>query len=125
MTISMDKKYRTRDGHEVRIYAVDGNRDFPIHGAIKFASGWKSSCWTADGSYLIAENNLNDLIKVKPRIQREFWVNLYPELGSGHYESKICAVGHYETKVIADFEAMGHRIACVKVVIDCEEGEGL
>jgi hypothetical protein len=31
--ISMDKQYRTRDGREVRIYAVDGGGKYPIHGA--------------------------------------------------------------------------------------------
>ena len=36
MTMSMDKKYRTRDGKEVRIYAVDGCGDYPIHGSYAF-----------------------------------------------------------------------------------------
>ena len=48
MTISMDKKYRTRDGREVRIYAVDGYRDYPIHGAI-MDDGWCVHYWSEKG----------------------------------------------------------------------------
>jgi hypothetical protein len=33
--IDINKKYRTRDGREVRIYATDGDGDPLTHGAIK------------------------------------------------------------------------------------------
>jgi hypothetical protein len=75
----MDKQYRTRDGRKVRIYAVDGSSNLPIHGAIKFDNGWKSSCWNPNGLHFTGCSNLNDLIEVKPRIQREYWVNVPPE----------------------------------------------
>lgn len=114
MTISMDKQYRTRDGREVRIYAVDGCGDYPIHGAVKKSYGWHCFSWPATGLHE-AYHDI-DLIEVKPRIHREYWVNLYPKYAGG---------GHHETKTIADESAMRDRIACVKVVIDCEEGEGL
>ena len=39
----------TSDEHEFRIYAIDGARPFPIHGAIKTEEGWAPFCWTADG----------------------------------------------------------------------------
>lgn len=32
--IDKNKKYRTRDGKEVRIYCTDGRGLYPIHGAI-------------------------------------------------------------------------------------------
>ena len=32
--IDMSKKYRTRDGREVRIYAVDGAKDYPVDVAV-------------------------------------------------------------------------------------------
>lgn len=38
--ISMDKKYKTRCGREVRIYALDGCGHFPVQGAILTESGW-------------------------------------------------------------------------------------
>jgi len=67
--ISMDKKYRTRDGREVRIYAVDGDGSHPVHGAIKINTGWRSCTWEQEGFHLVDEGYC-DLIEVKPRIQR-------------------------------------------------------
>ena len=32
--IDMKKKYRTKDGREVRIYATDGVGHYPVHGAV-------------------------------------------------------------------------------------------
>jgi hypothetical protein len=54
---------------------------------------------------------------VKPRIKREVWVNVYPDsVGS------VC-----KTREEADRlrPCTHNRIACVKLTIDCEEGEGL
>lgn len=113
--ISMDKKYRTRDGREVRIYAVDGNGKWPVHGAIKENEGWNARVWAKDGLDDPQRMNPLDLIEVKPRIQREYWVNVYPNGGAQTLK----------TKKIADDHSNDDRIACVKVVIDCEEGEGL
>ncbi len=112
--IELGKQYKTRDGREVRIYAVDGSGSLPVHGAIKNTYGWEPYQWIKDGrSYL--KDGPEDLIEVKPRIQREVWVNVYP-WGVSHA---------YESKDVADEGKGGDRIACVKVVIDCEEGEGL
>jgi hypothetical protein len=58
----------------------------------------------------------HDLIEVKPRIQREVWLNLY---------KKVDGVFAYESKELANKAAGCDRIACVKITIDCEEGEGL
>ena len=113
MTISIDKQYRTRNGKEVRIYAVDGCGDYPIHGAVQNCQGWSCFSWPATGLHESCENI--DLIEIKPRIKREFWMNVYPDDWTQVYESKN----------VADEYATGTRIACVKVVIDCEEGEGL
>ena len=110
MTISMDKKYRTRVGHEVRIYAVDGYRDYPIHGAI-MEDGWCVHNWTENGKGALSRY---DLIEVKPRIKRTAWLNVYK-----HH------VVEFDTKHMADKLADENRLACIKVEIDCEEGEGL
>ena len=65
----------------------------------------------------LALRNATPLIEVKPRIKREYWVNLY----SDRYDS-FC----HKTRKAADANAISdERIACVKVSIDCEEGEGL
>lgn len=113
--ISIDKKYRTYDGREVRIYAMDGDSREPIHGALRDYSGnWNHSAWfiTGENIYKIKDANL---VEVKPRIERTYWANLHHE-GPSFF---------YETKSLADTFDGGGRIACVKVEIDCEEGEGL
>ena len=110
--ISKDKQYRTRDGREVRIYATDGQGVYSVHGAIKEPYGeWRLSSWNYQGRH---EGNFaqRDLIEIRPRIKREVWLNVF---NNGNI---IVA----DTPKYADIT---HRIACVKVVIDCEEGEGL
>ncbi|NDB67819.1 MAG: hypothetical protein EB015_07405 [Methylocystaceae bacterium] len=112
MTISMDKQYRTRDGREVRIYAVDTGPNQPIHGAHCEYKIWRQHTWDRDGKCYFGNSPL-DLIEVKPRIKREYWVNVIQNFIEG-----------YKDKETAD--RMGRdRIACVKITIDCEEGEGL
>jgi hypothetical protein len=86
-----------------------------VHGAIKNTYGWEPYQWIKDGrSYL--KDGPEDLIEVKPRIQREVWVNVYPK--------QLTDVVHRD-KAAADAVAEQNRIACVKLVIDCEKGEGL
>lgn len=110
--ISMDKQYRTKSGLEVRIYATDVGGDFPIHGAVLIDGKWKFRAWRYTGSW--GAESEYDLIEVKPRIQREYWVNVkHNDYSSLHYTRK--AADTYPDD----------RIACVKIIIDCEEGEGL
>ena len=109
--IDKNKQYKTRDGREVRIYATDGNGHKPIHGAIREGESWVAYTWLYDG---VAALDCNSLIEVKPRIKREVWVNVYPN-----------GVEAYSTRHSADFNTEPPRIACVKLTIDCEEGEGL
>lgn len=113
--ISMDKQYRTRDGREVRIYAVDGIHTKNIHGAIKQKDGWAIKTWQEDGCNSFMASLPDDLIEVKPRIKREYWVNVYPDKIGQTYNTKEGARKYDER----------NSIACVKITIDCEEGEGL
>ena len=113
MTISMDKQYRTRDGQKVRIYATDHFGYYSIVGAILCGGNWVTVNWRVDGVASPTDNSL-DLIEVKPRIQREYWVNVF--------KSKHMVGIHFDKK-FADQNP--DRIACVKITIDCEEGEGL
>jgi len=121
--ISMDKKYRTRGGREVRIYATDGNSIWAVHGAILTEDGWWAMCWAKDGKFICggvydgSPSSASDLIEVKPRIKRTVWFNVYPE-------TQGATVGCL-SKEHADKLQAPNRIACVKVEIDCEEGEGL
>ncbi len=114
--IDPDKTYRTRDGREVRIYAVDGSDDFPVHGAFRNKYGWKLESWPASGRWGGDCDDGCDLIEVKPRIKREVWVNVYED-----YKFLTC----HRDQGAANWHAKPNRIACVKLTIDCEEGEGL
>lgn len=68
--IELGKKYRTRDGREVRIYAVDGGGIFPVHGSILQGEGWTCEMWRDDGGYRTsaAESSKFDLIEVRPEV---------------------------------------------------------
>ena len=122
--IELGKQYQTRDGRDVRIYAVDGGGRFPVHGAVKLNDGtWRQEEWTPTGSYNGEKDghslpNDLDLIEVKPRIQREVWVNVYNEIRGG-------SVNAFRHREMADECAYEGRIACVHLKIDVEEGEGL
>lgn len=112
--IDKEKQYRTRDGREVRIYATDGDTEMPIHGAIKTERGWEHYGWGRNGGGILYQS---DLIEIRPRIKREYWVNV----------SKGMIVGypHKETLLESLHRPTKFSDACVKVVIDCEDGEGL
>ena len=115
--ISKDKTYRTRDGREVRIYATDGAEAWPVHGAVKLGHQWFMREWTEHGMAALQERCVTDLdlFEVKPRIKRTVWLNV-------HNTRRISI---HSDKEMADYLDEGNRIACVKVDIDCEHGEGL
>jgi hypothetical protein len=116
MTIDINKKYKTKNGHEVRIYATDGAEPHSVHGAYFKDGNWFANTWRANGKiYDIAEQLDFNLIEVKPRIKRTVWLNVYPN-------DDVLA---YPQKALADNSFKDGRIVCVKVEIDCEEGEGL
>ena len=119
MIVDMTKKYRTRDGREVRIYAIDGNGLYCVHGAhtVKEYKGWIIGQWSLDGDFFSPSFENMRLIEVKPRIKRDGWVNVYPD----------CVGFLRSTKEQADkyVDCDQSRIACIKITIDCEEGEGL
>lgn len=113
--IDPKKQYRTRDGREVRIYAVDGGGDLPVHGAYMHGNTWRIISWTAAGSVYLFHKADADLIEVKPRVKRKVWVNVYPHrmgVPSGN-------------KAYVDAHRGKDCIACVEIDIDVEEGHGL
>jgi len=110
--IDINKKYRTRDGREVRIYAIDGLDTHSVHGAMYTIGGWLSYTWRKDGSYFSDMDYADDLIEVKPRIKRTVWLALYP-LDDVWIVSDDCTAVEKGC------------LARVKVEIDVEEGEGL
>lgn len=117
MKIEMGKSYRTKDGREIRIYALDGGGSFPVQGAIENESGWGLMTWAIDGrSSWHDHHELKDLIEVKPRHRRTVWINVYPD--------SITRFA-WNSKEVADREAHVGRLACIRVDLDFEEGEGL
>ena len=109
--IDKNKTYKTRDGREVRIYATDGSGYWPIHGAIQLScSGWSSASWDNHGN---AYNSFHrdGLIEVRPRHKRTVWLHVFKN-------GSVCATE--ET-----YYVVSGRIACIKVELDFEEGEGL
>ena len=121
--IDINKKYRTRDVREVRIYATDGyGSGSAIHGAINNFYGWVATVWNPDGKChwsagCYGDPSLdNDLIEVRPRHKRTVWLNVYDD----------CISRGFETKDEADVKAVkNRRLACIKVELDFEEGDGL
>jgi len=113
--ISMDKKYKTEDGSEVRIYATDGKKPYLVQGAVKVCGQWEVQRWTKEGCFFNStEPNKFDLVEIKSRIQRTCWVCVYPETDRFGISSDEFSPTH-----------MPGAIARVEVKIDCEEGEGL
>lgn len=105
----------TRDGRKVVLYCVDAPGEWPVHGRIdgkQTPTTWKNN----GGYYENVYGTLLDLIQPPRRFKYERWVNVYanPILGF-----------HYTTKESADLHSGFARIACVKVVVEGEEGEGL
>lgn len=114
--ISTDKQYRTRDGREVEVLRVDVEHDcFTVVVLVKAENGNQyPAARTSTGHVCSRGSSKGDLIEVKPRIKRDAWINVYGNHTKLHTSRKQ-----------ADANSSKDRIACVKVPIDCEHGEGL
>ena len=73
--IDIKKKYRTRDGREVRIYATDGAGDYCVQGAAKDSKGWSIMKWTSYGGMSNQFQSPSDLLEVV--MLPEYWVVFY------------------------------------------------
>jgi hypothetical protein len=111
--IDINKKYRTRDGREVRIYATDGTPFKTIHGAICIAGKWDAAQWYDGGTYYGGRESELDLIEVRPRHKRTVWLSMFHHNVMASFTSEGAKSNGYG------------RIACIKVELDFEEGEGL
>lgn len=76
MKISMDKKYRTRDGRDVRLLCVDGPDLWPVVGMV---NGTLIQ-WSNVGGYCgTGDSHHTDLIEYHEPEIRTIWVNVYEE----------------------------------------------
>jgi hypothetical protein len=115
--IDINKKYRTRDGREVRIYATDGGQlKDTVHGAVLEKGCWWITSWDRNGEWSIDDSRWS-LIEVRPRHKRTVWVTVWRN-------------GYTETSSKPEWRngplGCGEEpISCIKVELDFEEGEGL
>ncbi|MFN7608168.1 MAG: hypothetical protein ACK5PJ_02400 [Ralstonia sp.] len=119
MTDKIDptKQYRCRDGSEWRYIGLSQNAEYPIAGEYNDDElGWTVTSWAADGRYIVGEEDAQDLIEVRPRIQQKVWINVYP----GNAIPSL-----WETRQKADECAGFTRSACLEVTLDYEVGQGL
>lgn len=75
MKISMDKKYRTRSGLDVRLLCVDGDAKQPVVGIVNGRVGK----WDDDGAWISKSVTESDLIEYHEPDIRTIWVNVYEE----------------------------------------------
>jgi hypothetical protein len=107
--IDINKKYRTRCGREVRLYATDGIEGEEVHGSVKQSYGWHAETWPLNGLHSV--DSSFDLIEVRPRHKRTVWLHVFKN-------GSVCATEE-------SYYVPAGRIACIKVELDFEEGEGL
>ena len=114
--ISMDKQYKTKEGKQVKLYAVEEKGHFPVHGATLELDGrWDCMCWTDEGKAFRGSITSEDLVEVKPALKIGFWINLY---SAGEYSTWL-------NKEDADLYCSEGRVACIFFEREVEYGEGI
>ena len=113
MKIELGKEYETRAGREVRIYALEDEGDYPVHGAVFEEGVWHGHSWGADGRWLSFSPDRLDLIEKPKTIKGEVWVNVYE---SGNHGLNASREG-------ADRCAVNGRIARIRLPFECKEGQ--
>ncbi len=122
--LDLTKPVQARDGTEVRIYATDAGGEYPVHGAIRHSGNvWQQATWTLGGRFnLRSTTDGFDLVNIARKFRYEAWVNVYPE---GIFLTRTVLVLHHSKEEADQAIAAKHRIACVKVIVEGVEGEGL
>jgi len=117
--------YETIDGIPAKVvYASSAAQEYPLLVVVGEDDDEEQySTWICENltSYW---NHKYPFIRRKPkRGTREFWVNIYPD---GDFDSFVVKEEADSTEAYLRSRS-GHypRIACVKVVVEYEEGEGL
>lgn len=112
--------YQTRSGLPVRIYAVEDEGGYPIHGAVFVNGIWQSHCWTDAGrNFYHGRDNDHSADLVRKRRVYEGWANVYRDESAAGF----ALVGGYTSKEIAGDQSAGNRIACIPITFT--EGEGI
>ena len=127
MNVEMGQEYTTRDGRAVRIDHDDGAEPFQLIGSIKNPSGWVGAAWKRSGAACLYDIPWgSDLIEAPRKFRLERWVNVYSDEsvrdGGKIHDSRE------KSDAVAKFTenfAPTRRIACIRVVIEGAEGDGL
>jgi len=114
--ISKDKKYKTRNGEEVRIYATDGHSE-SIHGAIFYQGQWVSYNWSKNGA---GGYHGRDLIEVKPRIKTKAYCIIHKD----NSVSTFLKIDEALRSVLIAKKLNSFK-AATEIEIDYEEGQEL
>jgi hypothetical protein len=126
MTFDPTKPVQTRGGSKARIICTDrkypgGGAPFTIVAVVQESDYEAVHLFTVGGKIMECGYNDGDLVNIPQRIQREVWVNVYQLGFSSSHNRKEDADSYCKTL----HDALSPRLACVKLTIDCLEGEGL
>lgn len=124
-----DKKFdptrpvQTRDSRRARIICTDMKGQGPIVALVTNENGGEIAyLFTAhgrfiSGGYYHGPDGL-DLINIPARIHQEAWANVY-------FHGAVLHSTRKEADEVTEAPAAMRRLACIPIIIDCEEGEGL
>ncbi len=81
-TISLTRKYRTKEGWNVKLYATSDDKDYPIVGAYQCPDGkWINESWTAEGKqFKNVGSSEGDLVEIPNSQTITFDKNLVVEI---------------------------------------------
>ena len=116
--IDINKKYKTRNGRDVRIYSVDNGGEYPVHGACRRGDDeWTLRSWTSDGNYINLRSDFRDLVEVKKTRKVEGWrkVVIFPneaiQTGALYHPTKETFEGYYVgCQLIGDWQHIEYEI---------------
>jgi len=116
--LDLTKPLQTRDGRPAKfLHKLDTPNQYPVTCVVNFGIKMMefTGHFTELGEHNAGSVSKYDLINVPVKHVREYWVNLYRgRLGAIH-----------TSKPDSDSSASHDRIACKKITIEFEEGEGL
>jgi hypothetical protein len=117
MKLDFSKPIQTRKGEPVRVLTRDRVSAWPVVALVTEGATEHLYSYKSDGRFTESGETDSDLVNVKQRIKKSVWINLYNRANASG-----CT---HDTRGEADRDAMHGRVACLEVLIDCEEGQGL
>jgi hypothetical protein len=118
MTFDITKPYRCRNGAEAKV--VEGP-DGRLYGWYSWQGETRAMSWPENGCIVGIGEASFDLVNIPLKRTLEVWVNLYRYVG---YDMPTFIA--FSTKELADADrSRSDRIACLHIVREYEDGEGL